>query len=342
MGLNQTLNLRANVNSWIGENFPEQRKYISHSNPVAVGSGIYHINIHLKNDGEIVDLGMLQVNPDEIKLMGENFIDVEEKLNAALKTYQSKEYSLGSVVANNSYEFHFGDGISAISLMENLSLDLLLTDPPYSISKSYICEKQVPRRLRKNGSDFIMPKGNFGDWDNTFHLPEEWTKHILPKIGGWAIIFCAHAQIGEYCRILDNHKFVAVTPMVWHKTNPVPFNHKFKPISAWEAVVAGKRSGTKFNGRAVHNVFTHKSPSPQTRIHSTQKPDGLLCEFVRLFSAAGDMVVDPFAGSGSTIVAAVKEGRRALGYENDPAMFDKAAKRTIDILGLIPNEHRKI
>ena len=74
-------------------------------------------------------------------------------------------------------------------------------------------------------------------------------------------------------------------------------------------------------------MFTHKSPSPQDRIYSTQKPEGLLQKFVRLFSKKENLVVDPFAGSGSTIVAAVLEDRVALGYENDPAMFDKAKKR---------------
>ena len=324
--------MRANVNSWIGENFPKQRKYISHSNPTHVDSETYRIDLQLKNDGDIFDLGVIEVQPNEINLIDQRFIDIEKKITEILEICKIEEYRLDPI-KDRDYEFHYGDGISSVASMADYSLDLLLTDPPYSISKSYVCEQQVPRRLRKNGSDFIMPKGNFGDWDNDFKKPKEWTKYILPKVRGWAVIFCSHSQIGEYCQILNDHKFVAVTPMVWHKTNPVPFNHKYKPINAWEALVVGKRAGTKFNGRIVHNVFTHKSPSPQTRIHSTQKPDGLLQEFVKLFSNYGDTVVDPFAGSGSTIVAAVKEGRKALAYENDPAIFDKAVKRTTEILG---------
>ena len=141
------------------------------------------------------------------------------------------------------------------------------------------------------------------------------------------MVFCAQAQIGEYCEIFEQHGLVAVGPMVCHKTNPVPFNHRFKPINAWEAIMVGKRPGTKFNGHVIHNVFTHKSPSPQQRIHPTQKPLSLISEFVDLFSDPGDLVLDPFAGSATTVVAAAEKNRRVLAFENDPEIFDAAAQR---------------
>lgn len=334
MNLDQAIAVRATVNLWVGKNFPEKRKYISHSNPIKVEDDEFSIILHLKNDGKITKLGDLSVKNEEVSLRGCSCSDIDSKLSEILKLDESNTKSLEPLVCTN-YGLHFEDGIDALSKMGDLSINLLLTDPPYSISKSYVCESQIPRRLRKNGGDFIMPKGNFGDWDNSFPSPAEWTNKVLPKIGGWAVIFCAQAQIGEYCEIMKENGFVAVSPMVWHKTNPVPFNHKFKPINAWEAMVVGKRSGTKFYGHAVHNVFTHKSPSPQDRIHPTQKPTGLLQEFVRLFSEKGDLVVDPFAGSGSTVIAAVSEDRIALGYENDPSMFGKAKKRVANKLGLL-------
>ena len=326
MNLEQTIAVRAVINLWVGKNFPERRKYISHSNPVMIDDDEFTVMLHLKNDGKITKLGDLCVKDEEVSLLGSSCSEIDNKLSEILELDNSKSSSLDSLIGTK-FRLHFEDGIAAVGRMEESSINLLLTDPPYSISKSYVCESQIPRRLRKNGRDFIMPRGNFGEWDNSFPSPEEWTNSVLPKVGGWAVIFCAQAQIGDYCEIMKDQGFVAVSPMVWHKTNPVPFNHKFKPINAWEAMVVGKRSGTKFNGHAVHNVFTHKSPSPQDRIHSTQKPEGLLQEFVRLFSEQGDLVVDPFAGSGSTVVAAVSEGRIALGFENDPSMFDKAKTR---------------
>ena len=118
--------------------------------------------------------------------------------------------------------------------------------------------------------------------------------------------------------------------MVWQKTNPVPFNHTKNPINAWEAIVIGKRPGTKFNGHVVHNVFLYKSPSPQKRIHPTQKPLGLLTEFVTLFSNEGDFILDPFAGSATTVIAAASLSRRVLAFENDGDVCDAAASRIAD------------
>ena len=63
------------------------------------------------------------------------------------------------------FEFRRGDGIEGALQLADKSIDLLLTDPPYGISKAYTCESQVPKRLRRDGTDFIMPRGNFGDWD---------------------------------------------------------------------------------------------------------------------------------------------------------------------------------
>ncbi len=327
ISLEQTIAIRSKVNLWVGKNFPEKRKYISHSNPIQIKDNQFNVTLHLKNGKKTTRLGELYIKNEEISLIRNNFNDVNNTVIETLKLCNEESvHSLQSFIGND-YQFHFENGINAMSKMSDLSVDLLLTDPPYNISKAYICENQVPRRLRNNGGDFIMPKGNFGEWDNNFPSPEEWTNIILPKIRGWAVIFCAQAQIGDYCQIMKKQGFVAISPMVWHKTNPVPFNHKYKPINSWEAIITGKRPGTKFNGHAVHNVFTHKSPSPQDRIHSTQKPEGLLQEFVRLFSNKNEVVVDPFAGSGSTIVAAVTEGRTAIGYENDLPMFDKAKKR---------------
>jgi len=64
------------------------------------------------------------------------------------------------------------------------------------------------------------------------------------------------------------------------------------------------------------------------RIHPHQSPPDLLQKLIRLYSRRGDLVVDPFAGSGSTVTEAAMLGRRGLGYEKDPIQAD-AAKRAL-------------
>lgn len=330
MAEESTLRVRAVANRWISDNFPERRRFLSHSFPIASPHDDSWLVGLLAWDGKSsIELAKLAVENERAKLVDATPEYIAEQIDSCLGGKRGK--SPGRVPESGTYhDFRFGDGIEGSAGLENRSVDLLLTDPPYGISNAYVCEKQVPRRLRKDGRDFIMPKGHFGAWDDSFPVPSEWTKQILPKVRGWAVIFCAQTQIGEYVSILKDSKFVAVGPMVWQKTNPVPFNHTKKPINAWEAIVVGKRPGTKFNGHVVHNVFLYKSPSPQKRIHPTQKPLDLISEFIRLFSDEGDLVLDPFAGGATTVVGAAMLRRRVIAFENDGKVFDAAASRIMD------------
>ncbi|MYB23896.1 MAG: site-specific DNA-methyltransferase [Acidimicrobiia bacterium] len=321
----QKVALRATVNDWIGRSFPDHRSLLAHNLPVYVRSrDAWSVELVSKRNGSEPRLvGNLVVSGAGAILDAPEATEVLSRLEDVAQP--AAEPAEGAC-AGHGWELRLGDGIAAAAEMPDRSVDLLLTDPPYGISRRYTCETQIPRRLRRDGSDFIMPRGHFGDWDASVD-PQAWTSAVLPKVAGWAVTFCAQSQIGTYCDIFDSHGFVAVGPMVWQKTNPVPFNHRYKPINAWEAVVVGKRPGTPFNGECVHNVFVHKSPSPQQRIHPTQKPLSLIAEFVHLFSSRGGTVFDPFAGSGTTIMAARQHSRRVVGYERDPAIFQQAADR---------------
>ncbi len=329
MAAERKLAMRAAVNEWISDRFPDHRMLLSHEAPVYEPSAdAWNVTLTTKRNGvAAVPLGTVVVAADASILAAPQPADVLAKLPA----HAPEQAPARDAVSGERWEFRHGDGIAAAAELPDHGIDLLLTDPPYGISQRYTCESQVPRRLRKDGSDFIMPKGHFGDWDAVD--PHAWTDAVLPKVGGWAVTFCAQAQIGTYTDIFTAHGFVAVGPMVWQKTNPVPFNHRYKPVNAWEAIVVGKRSGTPFGGEMVHNVFVHKSPSPQQRIHPTQKPLPLIAEFVRLFSEPKGLVFDPFAGSGTTVIAARQQDRAAVGYELDPALFGVAAQRVEAELG---------
>lgn len=209
--------------------------------------------------------------------------------------------------------------------LANMQFDMLLSDPPYNISKSYICEKQISYRSRRGGGKFIMPKGNFGEWDHGFS--KKWASLILPRIKNWVLFFCDQKEIGTYCNMLVEQKFVGVGSIVWHKTNPVPFNHKFKLLNAWEGGVVAKRPSKKFYGKSVHNVFTYKSPSPHERKHPTQKPLKLIEEFIKLFTKEGDVILDPFAGSGTTGIACKNTGRNYILIEKEQKYIDVMHER---------------
>lgn len=326
--IENTIKVRAAANKWISDNFPKQRKYITHVPPeYSETEKAWLVGLATRElDGKPAILGTLLIDDRWSVVEAQNPDDISAELSRLLEIREEVETAVDDRMDGNNYQFIWGDGIEGATELEDRSIDLLLTDPPYGISSPYTCEKQVPRRLRKNGTDFIMPKGHFGNWDYEFK-PREWTGIVLPKVGGWAVIFCAQAQIGEYSAILKKHGFTAVGTLVWQKTNPVPFNHKYKPINAWEALVVGKRPGTKFNGNVVHNVFTCKSPSPQQRIHPTQKPLPLVERFLELFSDEKDAVFDPFAGSATTVIASANMNRKVVAYEKDLKFYNLACNR---------------
>ena len=141
-------------------------------------------------------IGSLRINSFGDILYDSDRHQVLDELDR-LQRDAAKETSLATTALSGlHYDFRLGDGILGATEMDDLSVDLLLTDPPYGISSPYTSESQVRRRLRKSGADFIMPKGDFGSWDQDFS-PCEWTEKVLPKVGGWAVVFCAKPRLGS-------------------------------------------------------------------------------------------------------------------------------------------------
>ena len=322
------IKVKAAVNDWMSSNLDSIRTNLALGRPSQLGGNpsLWMVPLIIKQGRKAHSIGEFHLDGGLEVIYAPEYHAIETAVEQVFRRTDSM-VALEVRQSANDFGLFYGDGIKGSSELEDKSVDLLLTDPPYSISNAYVSESQIPRRLRTNGGDFIMPKGDFGAWDKDFS-PKSWTDAVVPKVGGWAVIFCAQAQIGEYEGILRTHGFNAVGTIVWHKTNPVPFNTRFKPVNAWEAGVIGKRPGTKFYGNgAVHNVFTHKSPSPQHRIHPTQKPLDLFRELMGLFSSRNGLVLDPFAGSATTVCAAFELGRRVIAFENDEDHYIAARKR---------------
>ena len=322
------IEVKAAVNDWMSANLDGIRTNLSLGTPAQIRlmPPLWSVPLVVKRGRSVHAIGEVHLD-GRLNVIQAPEPDVIESVVRQARSPQNGSEDLVARQSSKDFGLFYGDGIGGSAQLEDKSIDLLLTDPPYSISNAYTCEKQIPRRLRTNGGDFIMPKGDFGPWDKNFS-PKAWTDVIMPKIRGWAVVFCSQAQIGDYVKIFRSHGFNAIGTIVWHKTNPVPFNTRFKPVNAWEAGVVGKRPGTKFNGNGtVHNVFKYKSPSPQHRIHPTQKPLGLFRELTRLFSQPGDLVLDPFAGSATSVCVAIELGRKVIAFENDESHYLAARER---------------
>lgn len=114
---------------------------------------------------------------------------------------------------------------------------------------------------------------------------------------------------------------------IWVKPNPMPQISADRPGQGWEAIAFLHRADVRpaWNGGGKAGVWTH--PVVQSQGHPTVKPLPMVADWVRLFTDPGDLILDPFVGSGTTLVAAKQEGRRAIGVEIDERYCELAARR---------------
>lgn len=211
------------------------------------------------------------------------------------------------------------------------SVDLVLTDPPYGISGGGV-HHGVPgkgsRRL-----DFF--EGD-DDWQASIRLAVMAAQQCLPSMTASASAYwwCGHRQFGPIVTEYEAHGF-DTRFLVWRKHAPPPP----PPGSGWpsgaELCVFAYRKGSRTwnhggSNPPPSNVITADSfrfGQPDKVDHPTQKPLCLIEPLLLASSNPGDVVLDPFAGSGSIGVAALRLGRRYIGFEKEPKYAAIARKR---------------
>ena len=114
---------------------------------------------------------------------------------------------------------------------------------------------------------------------------------------------------------------------VWAKRNGAPQFTGDRPAPGWEAIAFMHKADLRlsWNGGGRSSVFSSNISASHS--HPTEKPLSLLRQLVVLFSDPGDIVIDPYAGSGTTLRAAKDEGRRAIGIEIDERYCEIAARK---------------
>jgi len=137
-------------------------------------------------------------------------------------------------------------------------------------------------------------------------------------------MFMSVLKVGGIKAIFESAGFYYKTVGTWHKTNPMPRNMNLSFVNStesWVYFTKRKVSGTFNNSGLVVHDFVESGLTPKNEKkfgkHPTQKPLKILKHFITLLSNSGESVLDPFAGSGSTLVAAKQLNRRYIGIEID-------------------------
>jgi site-specific DNA-methyltransferase (adenine-specific) len=214
------------------------------------------------------------------------------------------------------------------------AVDLILTDPPYNVSARGVggrANTTIGRVPRKDGTTREIVR-DYGEWDHDWK-PEPFVGEVprLLRSGGTLVAFSSEFLIAAYLQSGLDHRGL----LFWRKTNPAPSFRK-QIVRAMEMAVWQTKGGRwTFNAGGycpnvwdvpIINGFTCENTNEQ-RWHPTQKPEALIGQWVALFTNAGETILDPFMGSGTTLVAAKRLGRKAIGIEREEKYCEIAAKR---------------
>lgn len=214
-------------------------------------------------------------------------------------------------------------------------VDHAIFDPPYEAhmhaakrgKKAYGAQ----RRIRIDGHANPPPV----DFASIEGMREEITEPLAKLCCGWFVAFCTPEGVAPWRDAIEAAGARYKRACIWVKPDSAPqFNGQGPAMGAECFVTAWCGSGfSSWNGGGGRNVFTHLTNSPDRHgEHPTEKPISLMMEIVEKFTNLGDLILDPFMGSGSTGVAAVRLGRRFIGIEQDPKYFAIAEERISDAL----------
>lgn len=203
------------------------------------------------------------------------------------------------------------------------TVDLIATDPPYGVKWD----------SGRNGGRFGPLLGDDGTLDVPGLLGNLTRAHLRNR---------RHVYVFGYRpdQLTEPMQLGGTAELVWDKcsTGPGDLTQPWGP--SHERITFGVRAdrpshraeGGKLAARLrAGSILRHQRPSGRAvNRHPTEKPVPLMGELIESSSSRGEVVLDPFAGSGSTLVAAVLTGRRAIGCELDPRYVDVACRRLAD------------
>lgn len=218
-----------------------------------------------------------------------------------------------------------------LASLENKTIDLVLIDPPYDISRP--TNFQSGEETGKDTDRFRISM-DFGEWDKNFTGLEIAIRECFRvlKDGGTMICFYDLWKIETLKSYLEAAGFVQIRFIEWIKTNPVPINSKINYLtnSREVAVLGVKKSKPTFHSEYDNGIYRYPICQDKGRFHPTQKPLALIADLINKHSNEGEIVLDCFAGSCTTGVAAVLNNRRFIGCELDAEYYEKAVQRLKD------------
>lgn len=225
---------------------------------------------------------------------------------------------------------HTGNCVPFLRRMADRSVDHFLFDPPYDEHVHANAARQK-RKADKVKHDTIAKT------DLEFvSLDPKLQRNVAIECGRlarrWVLVFCHVEIVHSWREALEAAGLRYVRTLIWHKLRSSPQFSGDRPAANYETIVVAhaKKTRMRWNAGGMGAVYTHEivtGVAARDRINKTEKPLPLILDLVRDFTDPGELIVDPFAGSGSTGIAARRMGRKFLGCELRKAQARDANER---------------
>jgi DNA modification methylase len=243
--------------------------------------------------------------------------------------------------ANKNYLLNM-DSLNGMKNMQANSVDLVLTDPPYGIADSAKLTKVGNKIVSTNeawGCDFKDAWDNVEDYWNWFKPFVEEMVRVM-KDGASMILFLDRKYTGYITYMIEKEFDLTFKNKVYfRKRNPVPSLRKVNYRSAIEECIwFSKGKANTFNfGEQAEMTQVYEGPIGKKKTkHPTEKYSWMLEPLIKNHSNPGDVILDCFAGSGSTVRNAIKMGRHGIGFEMSPVFHamakEQAANEELEVV----------
>lgn len=209
-----------------------------------------------------------------------------------------------------------GDCVTVMREIASNSIDVIITDPPYGIDfqSSRTTETKRKPKIANDKRPFI------------WFLPEAF--RVL-KTGGCLLCFTRYDVENDFRWAMELAGFETKAQLIWDK-----IGHGMGDLSGnfapqHENIIFATKGRFTFPGKRPKSVFRHQGQvnTGTATAHPNEKPVPLIKELILAVSSMGETILDPFAGSGSTLIAAVATGRQYVGIEIDPHYVEVANNR---------------
>lgn len=219
---------------------------------------------------------------------------------------------------------HVPDSFAALQTFSDACVDVIITDPPYpehvqnNMSSGTAMASQVA-----GGKGGGIPRIELGFAPLSQY---EFANDMLRIAKRWVLSFCAAEDFGAFRTAVTPKRYLRSG--IWYKPNSMGQLTGDRPAAAYEGLAIMHREGKKvWNGHGSYAFWSCNGTRGEKGRHPNQKPLGLCLELVAKFTNPGELVLDPFAGSGRIGEACVLLGRRYLGLDFDAEWVTKASAR---------------